>query len=290
MKVYKEYTAAELATQYNNRAMVPEHPQIFARWQSHIQAFRTQAHSRLDLAYGVAERETLDLFLCDQANAPLHLFIHGGYWQAMDKNYFSFLAQALIQKGVNVAIINYGLCPAVSLDHIIEQLRQACIWLWRYAAECGCDRNRLQISGHSAGGHLCAMLMATDWPKRATDLPSDLIKSGIAISGLFDLEPLCYTPINQALSLDVDTARRNSPMFLMPATTGPLLLAIGGLESSEYHRQSQDLAARWHTLTVEICPGLNHFTVVEELVNVNSILFNKILGLLFTDHEEPQHE
>lgn len=284
MKVYRDYTTADLEVQYNNRARVPEHPQIFARWQARSRAFRATVEYLPDLAYGSGEREVLDLFLCGRPDTPLQLFIHGGYWQAMDKHYFSFLAEALVDQGINVAVLNYGLCPTVSLDHIVTQLRLACIWLWRHAGEYGIDPGRLQVCGHSAGGHLCAMLMSTQWPELAEDLPSDLIKSGVAVSGLFDLEPLRHTPINQALDLDEDVARRNSPVFLMAAVPSPLLLAVGGLESVEYHRQSRDLAASWGAQGVPVelldLPGLNHFTIVDELAQLDSTLLTKALALL----------
>lgn len=274
----------DLEAQYNNRAAVPEHPQIFARWQEQSAAFRRRADGRLDLAYGPGECEQIDVFPCRRAGSALHLFIHGGYWQALDKDSFSYLAEGLVGAGVTVAVVRYPLCPAVSLDALVDSLRRACIWLWEHAREFGADPGRFQVSGHSAGGHLTAMLMATDWPSIGDHLPRDLVTSGVAISGLFDLEPLRHTSINRALHLDARSALRNSPVALRPAAQAPLCVAVGGAESAEYHRQARDFAAAWrrHGVPIEVLElaGLNHFTILDQLANADGILLAAALRLL----------
>jgi len=286
MTLYRGYDAAGLEAQYNARASIPEHPQIFARWKEKSAAAR-QAHTkraRLDVRYGKGAMETLDLFFAAQANAPLHMFIHGGYWRSLDKSDFSDKAQALVDAGVTVAVVNYSLCPAVTIETIVEEVRRAAAWLWREAPGLGCDRARFQISGHSAGGHLAAMLVATDWPAYASDLPKAMIHSALLVSGIYEIEPLRHTSMNQDLKLSADDARRLSPIFLTPAARVPMALAYGALESAEFKRQSEDFAKAWrrHGLAIEVAElaGLNHLTIPEELGNPKSALCKTALRLL----------
>jgi len=168
-------------------------------------------------------------------------------------------------------VVNYGLCPAVSIDDIVRQMRAACQWLWRACSKYGGDPDRIHVSGHSAGGHLTAMLLATDWRSLAPDLPSDILKSGISVSGLFDLEPMLYLPLNEDLKLDEESAHRNSPIYLEPKSDAPLSIVVGGEESEEFRRQSFDFAEKWRRLGARIehveLPGLNHFTILEKLRN-----------------------
>ncbi len=269
MNGWQRYTPGELDAQYNNRAAVPEHAGIFQRWDEDSRALREQSEHRLDVRYGKEPRQTLDLFLPGCLPAPLHVFIHGGYWQAMDKSLFSFMAAGLLAEGVSVAVLNYRLCPAVGLDQIVEDARQACVSLWRQAPGLRLDREGCQVSGHSAGGHLVAMLMTTDWRRYGRELPPDLVASGISLSGLFDLEPLRHTIVNKALAMDRETARRNSPIHYLPVAGTRLLLAVGSAESAEYHRQNECLKDAWNSSDSELeildLEGHNHFTIPDEL-------------------------
>jgi arylformamidase len=270
---------------YNARAAVPDHPAIFARWAERSTATRAESgrRGRLDLAYGDGPNETLDLFSPGVAEAPLHMFLHGGYWQALDKKDFSFIAPPLVEAGIAVAIVNYALCPAVRVGDIVEQMRRALAWIWRDAATLGLDRDRIHLSGHSAGGQLVAMMMATDWPRHASDLPADLVKSGLSISGVFELEPLIGTSINAKLGLDADEARAASPIFVEPATAAPLVLAVGGRESSEFHRQSEAFGERWSAFGTPVrhvpLPGRNHMTACEALAEPDHDLFRAAVEL-----------
>lgn len=269
---------------YNVRAAIPEHPAIFAAWKARSEAFRKRAGGVLDIAYGPSAAETLDLFPAGTPGAPVHLFIHGGYWQALDKAESSFIAEAFISAGVTVAVVNYALCPAVTIDAIVEQMRRAALWLWRHAGTYGGDAGGIQISGHSAGGHLVGMLMATDWPKLDAQAPRRLIKSGVAISGLFDLRPLVHTTINDKVGMDTATARRVSPLFLDPAAPeSPLLLAVGGLESEGFHGQSDALAAAWGKKGVPVerqtLAGRHHLSAVEALADPATDLFRRTVAI-----------
>jgi arylformamidase len=271
-----------LEYQYNARAAVPGYDQIFDRWKAGSEAFRGEAECRLNIGYGPHPRETLDLFLSGGGRG-LHLFLHGGYWQALDKSYFSFIAEGLVQKGVDVAVCNYPLCPEISIAGILKAVQRACLFLWRNARRFGADGSRLTLSGHSAGGQLTAMLMATPWQQLAPELPAGLCSAGVAISGLYDLEPLLHTTINRKLGLDRESARNNSPIYTQPVCRAPMLLVVGSDERPAFHRQMELFSRhrRGQELPVEtlVVPGSNHFTVVEGLADPHSRLFESVLAL-----------
>lgn len=276
---------AHLEAQYNARAAVPEHVDILADWRRRSEALRAARRADLDLAYGASERQRIDLFPADTAGRPLHAYIHGGYWQRGERADFHFVAAALCARDVNVALIGYDLCPAVTLDDVVAQVRGALAWLWRNAGDLGYDAERIQVCGHSAGAHLTAMLLATRWPDLDSRLPENLIHSAIAISGLYALGPLRHTSINAAVGMDAETARRNSPALLTPTATASLVAAVGGLESAEFHRQAETLANGWRGSGVAIAitdvPNTNHFTILEALAG-DGVLLERASALLET--------
>jgi arylformamidase len=262
----------DLEAEYDNLAKVPEHPAIMRRWSADATAFR-EAHpvAELDLAYGPSPRQVLDLFWPSaDRDAPVALFIHGGYWQRLDKSWFSHLARGLLAHGVAVALPSYDLCPQVTLAVLVDQLRDAAAFLARRHSR------KLLATGHSAGGHLTAMLMATDW--RARGLPEHSIRAGMPISGLFDLAPLVSTSINGALGLDKPEAKRLSPLFLA-TPRGKLHAFVGGDEGAEYERQSRSIAEAWGG-TWERVPGANHFTVLDPMLDPDSVMVRTALRLL----------
>jgi arylformamidase len=255
----------DLEAEYNNRARVPEHPAHIAGWARDAVAWRAACpRAELGLAYGGRERERLDLFHPGPSPAPLALFIHGGYWQALDRSFASHCARGLNGLGVAVAVPSHDLCPAVSLPSILAQLRQAVAFLWRRQGR------RMLAIGHSAGGQLAAMLLATDWRALDPALPADLVASALPISGVFELEPLRTTSIAAALRLDDATIRALSPRFL-PSPGRPLHCLVGGAESGEYRRQSREMAAAWGG-GFEEAPGADHFTVIAPLADPASAL------------------
>ena len=268
--------------QYNNRAAVPEHPQIIARWLSESEKVRTARRCERDLEYGPSFLEKLDLFFPDGTSKALLVFIHGGYWRSMDKNDFSFLAPAFGKQGVTVAMINYGLAPQLRIDDIVRQCRVAIAWLAQNAKRYGADASKLYIVGHSAGAHLAAMMAATHWPSVSTTLPIGLIKGAICISGIYDLEPIRNTSINQDVRLDAAAAKRLSPAFLHPSVSLPIALAVGGDESDEFKRQNKlFMDSGFHREMRNIAlPGTNHFTVVEELAKADSPLHRAVLTMM----------
>ncbi len=276
---------AAMEAEYNNRARVPEHPRHIAEWAEKSLAWESEARAVLDLAYGESAAETLDLFLADAENAPVHMYIHGGYWQANTRKSSSFVARPLVAAGAHVAVIDYGLCPDVTIDEIARQCRSALEWLYRNAGRYGGDPGRITVSGHSCGGQLVGMVMATNWREFGDDLPADLVKGGVSISGLFDLAPLIDTTINDKVGMDAAAASRNSPAFLEPAvTSSPLALIVGERESAEFHRQSREFAANWGSrgvpVEVIVSPGRDHFTVISGMDDPADPATRAILGQL----------
>tara|TARA_Y100001934_G_scaffold116418_1_gene142502 strand:+ start:37342 stop:38205 length:864 start_codon:yes stop_codon:yes gene_type:complete len=282
--VYKNFDAASLDAAYDNRRHVPECEEIFLDWENRSRDYRKHSNNRLDVAYGNNKLETMDIFLPDSPSGGIHAFIHGGYWRSLDKADFSYLCKPLVDEGHITASVNYDLCPAVSVETIVEQMRAAIAWLYRNATELGGDPAKIHISGHSAGGHLAAMLLATDWPSYAEDLPDTLVKSVTAISGVFDLDPIPHLPTNEDIQLDPNMARRLSPHFLEPANDAPLTVIVGSSELPEFIRQSKDFADKWSTHLssieyLELC-GLNHFTIVDTMDRANDPITARMLAYM----------
>jgi len=278
-----KHTTEFYEREYNARASIPEHPQIFARWAEQAAATRRLRACLIDLPYGDTSGEKLDLFLTRGDSAPLFVYIHGGYWRSLDKSDFSWIAPSFVSEGVAVALLNYGLAPRTSLEDIVRQVLRALAWLHRRADRYGFDPARIYVGGHSAGAHLTAMAMAALWPVLAPDLPQDLVKGGLAVSGLYDLDPLQHAPfINGDLRLTSDRAARLSPALMPAATTAPLYTAVGALESSEFRRQNRLIAQRWPRNFVRDIPlqGCNHLTVCDELAQPGSALLEAALELV----------
>jgi arylformamidase len=253
--------------EYNNRARVPENPTIMAGWSRDAKAYREAHQGRLTVVpYGPGERHRLDLFVGDRTG-PIVVFIHGGYWQALDGSSFSHLARGLNAHGIDVAVPTYDLCPNVSIDDIILQMRSAV----RELAKLG---RPLVISGHSAGGHLAACMLATDWRAVDASLTETTVVAAYTISGLFDLPPLVKTSINKALGLDEVSAKAASPLLWKPPARGTLDAVVGGNESAEYFRQSRVIVEAWGAAGIATrfatVPGANHFTAIAPLADPDS--------------------
>lgn len=274
---------AELDRQYNARAAVPSHPETLLRWARRSAATRERMRCGLNYYYGNSPDETLDIFPSPRPDAPLLVFIHGGYWRALDKYDFSFLAPAFVDAGVTLAVVNYGLAPANSIETMVQQMLRACAWLWRNAAVLGVNPRRIYVGGHSAGGHLAAMMLAAQWPVYASDLPDDLLRGGICVSGLYDLIPLAQTPfLRDSLKLDEQNARHVSPVNYLPTRMTPLLTAVGSLESAEFHRQNRLIAKAWPHCPVQdvAMPGYHHFSIADALGDPHSALFRTALHMV----------
>jgi arylformamidase len=276
---------AWLDRQYNNRARIPEHPMIFERWARASALARDSMSRRLDVAYGPGPDETLDVFPTTRADAPVLVFIHGGWWRALDKRDHSFVAPAFVHAGAMVVVPNYSLCPKVSIEDIALQMTRALAWTWRNARLYGGDPRRIVVAGHSAGAHLAAMLLCCDWSAVGKDLPPDLVNKALAISGVFDLEPLRQTPFLQPdLKLTPQSVRRLSPVHF-PPPQGTLHAVAGADESEEFLRHIALIRERWGERAVpvsESLPGLHHLDVLHDLVDAPTRLHGlarELLGL-----------
>lgn len=268
--------------EYNNRARVPEHGEIFARWQRDAAAYRermaAEENTELGLAYGASPRQKLDLFFPDATgHTPLALFIHGGYWRSLERATFSHMAAGLNARGAAVAVAGYDLCPQVTIGDIINQMRTACLFLWRRFGQ------RLMVYGHSAGGHLAACMVATNWKALDHKAPADLVPAGYSVSGLFDLKPLVATAMNADFKLNEPAAAQVSPLW-WPVPRGSVFDAVvGAAESSEFLRQSRVVVDDWRQRGVETryeaIPGANHFTVLDPLSDPASAMTARCAAL-----------
>jgi arylformamidase len=285
--IYRGYDREALDAQYFLRPQVEDFPAFVELYQQLSKEARDEFNCKLDIAYGEKPGEKLDVFTPDgAANAPVHFFIHGGYWQSMDKSDFDYVAKGLVPRGAVTVVVNYTLAPEVHIDEIVRQNRAALAWTWKNIAQFGGDPANIHVSGHSAGGHLTAMMAATDWQAFEAGLPANLVKSGLPISGVFELEPVRMSFLNDVLALDEAEALRNSPALLTAPGPMPYVLTLGGDETVEFHRQTNDYAQtlkdQGSQVEVIIPDGLNHFTIVEEYRDPQSNLSNiacRLMGL-----------
>jgi arylformamidase len=260
---------------YNNRAAVAEHPQWFAKYPELSAATRGRFRHKLDLRYGPGPLETLDLFLPEGSPRGTLVFIHGGYWRALDKADFQFVAGPFVEQGFAVAVADYDLCPAVSVARIVDECRRMLVWIAREGPRHGTSPDNVVVAGHSAGGHLVAMMFATDWD--LLGLARDPFVAGVTLSGVHDLKPLVLSSYNVDLKLTNAEAARVSPVNQVSLTPAPLLIAVGGAETSEFVRQSQLMWEAWPdnrrpAAGPLILAGKHHFSVIADYADPESEL------------------
>lgn len=269
---------------YNNRAWVPDFANHLQHWTEQSKTARHQLRGLTDISYGDGPNENLDIFPANLAHAPVMVFLHGGYWRALDKSDQSFIAPSFTREGVCVVVPNYALCPRVTIPDIVMQMVKALTWVWRYISEWGGDPSRIHVVGHSAGGHLAAMMMACQWQRYADDLPADLVKSGLSVSGLFELESVMRSPMLQSdLRLDEAQVLRCSPAWMPTPAQGSFWSVVGALESDEFIRQHVLIQQAWGKACVPVCealPGLHHFNVLSALAESGSYLNRLALRFL----------
>lgn len=262
--------------QYNARAGIPDHPYIFTRWQKESALVRRTQAGLLDLPFGEAAKERLDFYPAYRSGAPLLVFIHGGWWRSLDKSDFTFIVPGYRRAGFNVALTNYTLAPEASIEEITQQQLRALAWLYRNAGRLEFDRERIVVAGHSAGGHLAAMMLAALWPVFGQNLPHDLVKGGVLMSGLYDLAPVCHAEfVNVDLKLDADRARSLSPALMPQSAAAPFITAVGDLESEEFKRQTALIASAWPAGFRQDVPldGFNHLTICDAFADPSHALF-----------------
>ncbi|BAY61607.1 putative esterase [Calothrix brevissima NIES-22] len=279
--LYRNFgTQAELDAEYNAAELGIDITSYINFYATSSFKVREELTCHLSIPFGPTLAEHLDIFPASRPGAPILVFIHGGYWIMLSSKEFSFVAKGMVAADVTVIVINYALCPKVTIDEIVRQNRAAIAWIYNNAESFGADPNRIYVSGHSAGGHLTAMLMATDW-KNDYGLPQNIIKGGCAISGLFDLMPFPYTWLQPKLQLTWGEVLRNSPIRHIPPQAGSLIVTYGGEETKEFQRQSQDFLAAWKAKGLEgeylPQPAQNHFTAINGFLDRNSPLCQSIL-------------
>ena len=284
-KIYRDFSADEIEAQYNLRAKRPDYETtVLPDWVERSVRARETLDGKIDLAYGPFERQKIDLFNAGKSNAPTLVYFHGGYWQRGEKAIYSFLAEPFARHGVNVAVVGYDLCPTVSITEISGQARSALAWIWRQADGLGISRDRLTVMGHSAGGHITGMVMGTDWTALSSDLPLDLVKAGIPVSPLNDLEPLRFTSLNDNVRMDAAEAEAESPINHPPVTDAPQLMVTGGRETAEFQRQADMYVEAFATASRPIeryvVPDCDHFDELNALADDGSPFFRKSLALI----------
>ena len=271
---YQDMDRATLDAAYNNTAAVGQakRDEYIAGWSARSDALRAARRGQLDVRYGDGPRHRLDLFSCGTSGAPTLAYIHGGYWQTNDKEPYAFVGEALLANGFNLAVLEYTLAPAATLDQIVHEVRSAVAWVIDHAKEFGGDPARVFVSGHSAGGHLTAMAM-----------DDTRVAGGIAISGLFDLEPIRRCYLNDKLQMDPAEAERNSPILHLPKRAGTLVVTVGLGELPELIRQSEEYAAAWTKGglrgTYLPLPGHDHFSILEALAQPTGAIFAALKSL-----------
>lgn len=264
------YTLTELAAQYNPRIAVPDHESWKRQWSLWSQWARERLHGQFDHRYGSRPRQRADVFPAAKSGSPINIFTHGGFWRFLDKSDHSVVALPLVESGATVVMLNYELCPNVALPDQVAMLRQAVAWVHENAAKFNGDPSKIFVSGHSAGGHLTAMLAASGW-QGELGLPDDVIKGAVVVSGLFELDPMRFIPGGEELLLTETTARQFSPMFNLPRSGMPMVVAVGELETHEWIRQTDDyvsaLKQNGNPTTLFKVQVENHYSVFLTLAN-----------------------
>ena len=273
----------ELARRYNNGAAVPDWTDtLLPRWQRESERVRDESSGVRDAVYGPLVRNTLDVFTPNgtppASGWPALIFIHGGYWQRLSKDDWSVIAAPFVANGMAAVIVGYTLCPQTTIRRIAGEIEAAVSYVWTAAAGLDLNREKLALAGHSAGGHLTAWCMTVDWT--AHGLPATPFVSATAISGLFDLEPLVPIYLNDALKLTNEEALAMSPAYRERRVDSEFTAAVGGAELEEFPRQNQLLGARWKSVIEWEIPGLNHFTIIDELTREDSALFKRVASRL----------
>ena len=275
-----------LEEQYNVAARRDGLEEVMEKWNERSRIYRTSSPGYLKCRYGDGEREMLDLFPSARKDAPVIVYIHGGYWQRGDRSMYSFLAEPFVSSGLNVAVLGYPLCPAATLSGIVESMRRSIAWLWQNACEMDMDADRMVLVGHSAGGHLATVALTTRWPAVAPGLPDSILGAVMAISGLYLLEPLRSTTIAEPLNLDDDEAGLLSPALREPLADIPVAVVLGGGETGEFFRQADILEEHWSRFGLNpvrhVEPEVDHFDVINRLASPESALFQLAVKLAVT--------
>ena len=281
MDAEKFYSPQELERQYNVRDSRADYEtKIVPDWIKRSAITRTNLKSAIDISYGKSEKQKLDFFSSPDINSPTVIFFHGGYWQRGDKSVYSFLANSFVKNNINFLAVGYDLCPKISITQIVSQAQEAIVWIWQNANKLEINKDKFIVSGHSAGGHITGMMMGTEWNKISSDLPNNLILAGIPISALNLLEPIRHTTLNDALKMDKEEAKSQSPIYLPPKTNAQQLIVYGANETDEFHRQSniyyEKFKSKERKIERFIVQDADHFDEMNDLSNESSEFFKKM--------------
>jgi arylformamidase len=284
MLVYKEYDQESLNNQYNTRLHVPDFADFFERWEELSREAEQKLPVIKDVPYGNLQRERLDIYPSLRPESKTLVFIHGGYWQTLDKSMFQFIANGFHPYGVTTVLVTYPLAPEASIDQIVVSCRNAMKWLYNNLSKYNESCDQMYVAGHSAGGHLAAMLMATDWKFFDAGLSANVLKGVCAVSGLFNLVPIQLSYLNKVLKMDMETAKSNSPVRLEALNPCPLIVAVGEDETAEFNDQSKEFYSCWKDKGADIqllqLPGQNHYSIAETIVNPQSLLHRALRELM----------
>ncbi len=287
MAVYLDYDQEALDVQYEHRNIVSNVEEFTAKSRAESARVREAATGRFDVSFGDHEDETLDIYFAagatEAGSAPIIVFFHGGRWSMGGKTSNCECAEAINRSGAHFVSVNFTLIPNIDMDGLITQCRNAIAWIYLNAASFSGDPDRIYVMGKSSGGHVTGMMLTTDW-RETNGLPRDVIKGGLAISGMYDLEPVRLTFRNDTLKLDEATARRNSPIHHIPAMACPIVASVGSLESDEFRRQTREFAEAWeaagHKVHYAEMQDRHHFSIAEDMANAASPLIAPFLELM----------
>jgi len=279
--VWRDLDRVQLDRQLNLREKWPEHVDIIARWERDSRAVRDAYPHHRNLSYGASPLETFDVFMPEIDRPPLFVFIHGGYWQTLDKDAFTYLVPAFLKAGIGFANLNYELAPAVSLGRICEEIAAATDRLFAEADELRFDSERVVLAGHSAGGHLAVAEIVRE--RLANPADPSRYRAVVSVSGIYDLAPIGRSYQQAVLSLSRDEIARLSPLRRAPADAPRLLLAVGAEETPEFLRQQAALETHWQALDLPVeattLPQRNHFDVVDALAEPDHPLQGRVFDL-----------
>ena len=280
--IWHGYDQDALDDQYKaSGTRIPNPGAYIERWREEGRQLRSSSDCLLDVRYGPHPEEHLDVYRAPTRHSPVHVFIHGGYWYSMSSKEFSFIAKGLVPAGFLVVVLNYALCPAVTMTELVRQVRSGLAHVHAHVRDWGGDPDQLTISGHSAGGHLVATAMGTDWPRFAPGRPADMVRAGLSLSGLYELEPVRLSYVNAHLRMNPSQAVELSPARNLQHARGALTLAVGGRESEQFHWQQEHFSAVWGERTgmpprVVDLPGHHHFSLLDELCVPQGVLAREV--------------
>jgi arylformamidase len=277
--IYKGFRQDELEYQYNPRESVPEYPALAKNRAEASRRARATLKSWLNVPYGKSPREILDIYPAERPQGPVFVYIHGGYWRTGSKDENCNFAPTFVERGATVVLVEYDLCPSVTVTDIVRQTRASIAWVHRNIIRYSANPSKLYVSGHSAGGHLTAMALAHDWEKEG--LPRNLIKGAVATSGVYDLDMVMQISVNEQVRMTPEIARENSPFLHPPVPTCPVVVAVGGAEPKGWQEMSEDYFKFCKERGLEceylVVPGANHYTMSEHLADTSSPLAQAML-------------